>query len=174
MIRRLIRRLRQGLAGLLAFARPVDYHAVRAVLTPPEFALFKRMRRSEQHHAIRVMRALQARGHVQPALLTAALLHDVGKSRYSLTLFDRTLAVLGHALLPRRAARWGEGEPRGWRRTFVIHAQHPDWSAEDMLAAGASPLAVALACRHQEDFNGEPQHEEDRLLLLLKAADDEC
>ncbi len=171
MIERAARRLRQGFAALGSFARPVDTAAVAKVLTHRQMALFYRMRRSEQQHCLRVMRTLQAQGHTHPDLLTAALLHDVGKARYPLNLFERSFVVLARALLPERVARWGEGEPCGWRRAFVIARQHPDWSAEEMLAAGASPLAVALACRHQEPDAGEPQDEEDRLLLLLQAAD---
>jgi hypothetical protein len=40
-----------------------------------------------------------------------------------------------------------------------------------MKAAGASPCAVALARRHQTRVQGEPQSEEERLLLLLQEAD---
>ena len=173
MIARIRRRMRQGLAALIAFARPVDFGAAAEVLSAQQMALFQRMRRSEQLHALRVLQILQAQGHHHPDLLTAALLHDVGKSRYPLTLPERTLVVLMRRLLPHLAARWSAGRPRGWRRAFVIAQEHPVWSAEDMLAAGASPLAAALARRHQERLDGPPQSEEDRLLQLLQAADEE-
>jgi hypothetical protein len=55
----------------------------------------------------------------------------------------------------------------------VIRAKHPAWSAEDIAAAGGSALACALARRHQdrlETISGQ----EDRLLALLQAADDEA
>ena len=78
-------RTRQGLRAMTAFLRPVDYQVVAEVLTPELLALFKRMRASEQHHCIRVMTTLQEWGCTNPDLLTAALLHDVGKARYPLT-----------------------------------------------------------------------------------------
>lgn len=165
------RRISQGMRALFAFATPVDDVAARAVLTPALFALFKRMTRSEQLHSLRVMSDLQSQGY-EGEVLVAALLHDCGKSRVRLTLLGRTLAVLGRKLLPEQARRWSEGAPRGWWRPFVVAAQHPVWSAEDMADAGAGPLAVSLARRHQESISAPPQSEEDRLLIAFQAADD--
>ncbi len=172
VIARIRHRIRQGLVALTAFAHRVDWEAAAEVLTAEQLALFRRMRRSEQLHSLRVMKTLRTQGHDHPDLLTAALLHDVGKSRYPLTLPERTLVVLVRRLAPRLAARWGAGQPRGWRRAFVIARQHPLWSAEDMLAAGTSPLAAMLARRHQERLDNPPQSEEERLLRLLQAADE--
>ncbi len=171
LAKRVAGRIGQGLRALLAFAIPLDKGPAQEVLSPELFRLFARMRRSEQHHALRVMRRLIAAGHTQPDLLIAALLHDCGKARHPLGLAGRTLVVLTRAMLPRRAARWGGGEPRGLRRPFVIAYQHPAWSAEDMAAAGASPLAAALARRHQEPYIKTPRNEEERLLALLQWAD---
>jgi hypothetical protein len=164
-------RFRQGLRALAAFARPVDTAAAQAVLSLELMGLFRRMRRSEQQHSLRVMRTLQAQGYSDPALLTAALLHDAGKSRYPFTLVERTLVVLARKALPRQYAAWSRAGPWGWRRMFAIAAQHPVWSAEDMAAAGAPELAVRLARRHQEPPIRNPQSAEDRLLAALQAAD---
>lgn len=157
---------------MFAWATPVDTNAAEAVLSPALMALFCRMRRSEQLHSLRVMRLLQARGQTDPDLLTAALLHDCGKSRYPLGLVGRSLAVPVQKFLPGAYARWSAGEPRGWRRPLVIRAQHPAWSAEDMQAAGASARAVSLARRHQDPHIERPASEEDVLLAALQAADD--
>lgn len=181
LLRRVLHRIHQGLSALAAFLLPVDVDAAAEVLTPRLLTVFERMARSEQVHGVRVMKALQAQGYDDPDLLTAALLHDAGKSRCRLTLPERVVIVLAEHIVPRRAWRWGELPPDadpcvsngyGWRRPFIVKRQHPDWSAEKMLAAGASPLSVALACRHQERFDGEPTTREDRLLLLLQEADD--
>jgi hypothetical protein len=65
------------------------------------------MQESEQAHALRVLHALLEQGEEHPDLSVAALLHDVGKSRFPLKLWERVLIVLGQAFFPERAARWG-------------------------------------------------------------------
>ena len=171
-MQRAIRRVRQGLRALAAFARPVDETAAAALLSPALMHLFRRMTRAEQQHSLRVMRTLRAQGYTDPDLLTAALLHDVGKSRYGLNLVERTLVVLIEALWPGRAAHWSRGAPSGWRRAFVIKAQHPVWSAEDMAAAGASARACTIARRHQERIDPEDTGEMAELVRALQVADD--
>ncbi len=144
---------------------------VEATLTPEQLALFQQMRPSEQQHSLRVAAALEAQGSTHPDLLVAALLHDVGKIRFPLRLWERVLIVLGKALFPRRAERWGNGEPRGWKRPFVVAQQHSSWGAELALQAGVSPLAAKLIQRHQEAPLPHPTTLEDRLLASLQAAD---
>jgi len=172
MFRAIFKRLIQGLTALTAGFRPVDEAAVRAVLDERLLSLFQRMTRSEQQHAIRVMKRLQSAGHEESDLLVAALLHDAGKSRYGLNLFERSAVVLLRYLLPRRAAEWGAGDPQGWRRAFVIGELHPQWSAEDMAAAGASARACWLARWHQEMPDSAPGDEIERLLQALQQADE--
>jgi len=165
-------RMRQGARALVSWARPVDYEVAAAVLTPPLMALFRKMRRSEQQHSINVLRTLQARGYSDPALMVAALLHDVGKTRAAYHLWDRVLVVLVKAAFPNRARRWGQGDPVGWRRPFAINLQHPQWSADMVRAAGADPLVVTLIASHQQHLDHPPQSEAERLLVALQAADD--
>jgi hypothetical protein len=171
----MFKRIGQGLRAMFAFAIPVDTDAARAVLTTPAlFALFQRMARSEQQHALHVMQFLRASGYDDPDLLTAALLHDAGKSRYGMTLFGRTIAALV-LKASHRAYRYYLNTPlapRGIHRPFVIAAQHPAWSAEDMAAAGAADRAVWLARHHADRMDAPPQSDRERLLAALKAADD--
>jgi hypothetical protein len=167
-----IYRISQGLRALFAFAWPPDDSEAARILPPSLLALFRRMRRTDQRHSLSVMRTLVEQGRTDPDLLAAALLHDVGKVRYPITLFGRTLAVLTRALAPKRHAQWGQGEPSGWRRPFVVAHQHSVWSAEMLAEAGAPPMVVALAHRHQTPLDGAPRSEEDRLLMLLQEADD--
>lgn len=151
----------------------------RSVLAPPQMALFRRMSPDEQAHGWRVLQALQARGETHPDLLVAALLHDVGKSRCPLRLWERVLIVLGRALFPSRVRRWEKAPARGWRRAFAVAGQHPEWGAAMAAEAGVSPLAAALIRRHQ-DIPGEKSTDparleplEERLLRALQAVDDE-
>ncbi len=166
-----VARLRQGLRALTAWARPVDTALAEATLTPAEMALFRRLRRGEQLHSLNVLRTLRAAGETDPDLLTAALLHDVGKTVAPFTLPERVLVVLARAVAPGRCEAWGRAEPRGWKRPFAISRRHPEWSAEMMAAAGCSPRAVTLARRHQEYLTGHPRDDLERLLLALQEAD---
>lgn len=177
---RWIYRLRQFLEALTAAPTPADLALVRTTLTPTQAALFAQLQPSEQAHAARVLREVQARCHAQgfpaPAdLQTAALLHDVGKARYPLRLWERVIIVLGQTLRPEMATRWGKdttSPPRGLRRPFVIAAQHPAWGADMAAARGASPRVAALIRRHQDPLP-LTDAEEDQWLAILQAVDDE-
>ena len=146
---------------------------VATILSASELVLFDRFSRNDQWHSYRVMKMLQAAGHTQPPLLVAALLHDVGKTKLSLSIWQRSLIVLVSLLLPRQAAVWGQGEAVGWQRPFVVKAQHPAWSAEMAAAAGSLPQAVALMRRHQDPIDPHDTSEEAALLRVLQWADDQ-
>jgi hypothetical protein len=114
-----------------------------------------------------VLERLLADGQTDADLLTAALLHDAGKVRARLSVWERVVIVLGKKLFAGHVKGWGEGEARGLRRPFVVAAQHAAWGAELALAAGASPRTVELIRRHQEQSG-----QTDALLRALQAADD--
>jgi hypothetical protein len=165
-------RVRQGLRALSAWARPVDDDLAAAFLSPTLLALFRQMRRSEQQHSLNVLRTLRRRGYDDPALMVAALLHDVGKCRAPYHLWDRVIVVLAKALAPDRVRQWGSGEPTGWRRPFAVSSQHPRWSAEMVAAAGADPLVIDLIAAHQRRLDHAPQTRLEQLLVVLQSADD--
>lgn len=156
------------------FARPTrpGIERARQVLSPPLMALFEAQQASQQAHCLRILEMLQASGAEHPDLLAAALLHDIGKNRYSLRVWERVLIVLVQALLPGRMQAWGQGEAAGWRRAFVVAARHPAWGAEMAQAAGCTPLTMALIRRHQETLPEPPLTLEDQLLLKLQQYDD--
>ncbi len=152
---------------------PAAREEIAAILSPSEMALFDRFALNDQWHSYRVMKLLQEAGHEQPALLVAALLHDVGKTKLPLSLWERSFIVLASILLPRQTAVWGQGEAVGWKRPFVVKVQHPAWSADMVTAAGSDPLAVELIRRHQDPIIPDDQSEAARLLCLLQWADDQ-
>jgi hypothetical protein len=149
-----------------------DQAVVDDLLTPAQQELFARMQLSEQHHGLRVLNMLREQGETDPDLMVAALLHDVGKSRYRLRLWERVLIVLGRAFFPDRVRRWGQASLSWWNRPFVVAEQHPEWGASLALEAGCSSLAVDLIRYHQAE--SPPQSaspREWRLLHLLQQAD---
>lgn len=146
---------------------------IQAQLTPAEWALFQTFPPSDQRHSYRVMAELRQAGHTHPDLLTAALLHDIGKTRLNLQVWERVWIVLAKRLLPPSVQQaWGAGAARGLKRGLVVRAQHPAWGAEMVAAAGGRPLAVELIRRHQ-DKGTAVVSEADKLLQLLQWADDQ-
>jgi len=175
---RMFYRLRQLWETLHARPTIPDLALAQRVLAPPLMELFLHLQPGEQAHSLRILRQLLEQGENHPDLLAAALLHDVGKSRYPLHVWERVVIVVGKAVFPKQACRWGQGQPRGWQRAFVIAEQHPAWGAEMAGGAGASPLTVRLIRNHQEtppplvDLAEAPQIE-NLLLHRLQRLDDE-
>lgn len=152
--------------------RPVNDQAAVMYLSPGLFVLFRQMRPGERQHSLNVFHTLQMRGETHPALLTAALLHDCGKARASYWLWERAIVVIVKRLAPERALKWGDGDPMGWRRPFVVNRQHPAWGAAMANAAGADPLTVELIAGHQCKIDHMPSNGYERLLTALQSADD--
>ncbi len=181
---RICYRTRQFWLALGAALSLHDLDEARSILSTPQFELFCRLQPGEQVHSLQVMRGLVAQGDTNPDLLAAALLHDVGKSRLRLRLWERVLVVLGKALFPVQVKKWGsltgdEGQAQGasrrqnWRRAFVIAEQHAEWGAQMAAGAGCSPLVVELIRRHQEPALNPVHSCEELLLRQLQSVDDE-
>jgi hypothetical protein len=148
-----------------------DNDLVKNHLSPALFRLFQRMSPADQAHGIRVLRYLLNEGESHPALLAAALLHDVGKLHVKPSIWDRVLAVVITWFVPDAIIRWGKGEPRGWRKPFVIAAQHPYWGAEMIGSAGGEAALVTLVRRHQDPLSDRSRDNLERMLLQLQEAD---
>lgn len=147
---------------------------IQAALTPSLYALFCRMHRSEQFHAYQVWSTVRTGGPTPPDLTTAALLHDVGKSKLGLNLAGRISIVLGSKLAPGRAAHWGDRQPQGFYTPFVIARQHPAWGAEMVTQAGARPAVIWLIANHQAPPSTPPPDPTwSDWLARLVAADNE-
>jgi len=146
---------------------------IQAILSDREFVLFLKFDQGEQWHSYQVMRMLQDAGHAQPDLLQAGLLHDVGKTRSPLSVWDRSLIVAVKKVMPEKTAVWGKDSEDGWKRPFVVKEQHPEWGAKMAEAAGSRELVVSLIRRHQDDLPEMADSEEDELLHLLQWADDQ-
>ena len=175
-IDRYLYRSRQFFAAIYAKPDDRDWESARTILTPAQMAIFARMQASEQIHSFMVLKRLQSvenerLGPGREDLWVAALLHDVGKSRYPLRLWERVMVVLAKSLFPGAVRRWGRGRPYGWQRAFVVAEKHPQWGAQMVEDAGASPLTVELIRRHQNFLPGKSVTIEDRLLRELQIAD---
>ena len=176
---RVFYRARQFWHALIASSTSEDLELAGDVLPPDLMALFLRLHRSEQAHSLSILRSLLDDGEENEDLLAAALLHDVGKSRFPLSIVDRVMIVLGQVLFPEKIKLWGRSQPRGWKRPFVIAEQHAGWGAQMAADAGASTMTVALIKRHQQPYIYDPKIAgerislEDELLFRLQSLDDE-
>ncbi len=167
-------RIKQALRGLFAFVQVVDEATPARYLSPAELTLFRQMRHSEQLHALHVLRDVLAQESETPAeLAVAALLHDVGKSRYTLRIWQKTIAVAVEKLAPSLYKHWSDGESVTlWTRPFVVKAHHPAWSAEMLRQAGSVESARWLVAHHQDDITHWVNHPKYALLRRLQQADD--
>ena len=133
-------------------------------LREPERQLFEAMTRRDQQHCLEVYRRLRAQGHDDHDLLTAALLHDVGKGRVA--LWHRVAYVLLEAGAPGLLARLAApGEGRGWRQALYRCRHHPKLGAELARRAGSSASVAALIGAEEVAADGGR-------LAALQAADD--
>jgi putative nucleotidyltransferase with HDIG domain len=151
-----------------------DLETVQSILTDAQMALFKQLQPSEQAHSLAVLETLLEQGETHPDLLTAALLHDVGKILHPLSPWERTIIVITKLVFPGQLTRWGSVEPKRWKRPFVIAQQHPQWGASLARKAETSPLAVDLIREHQNNSLVDIADDMTiKLLLALQVADNQ-
>ena len=192
-LRRAGYRVRQFVNALDAYIRPLtpgERAEAQAWLPESAWPLFDAMPRNDQRHSLNVLRTLHAAGHSEPALMQAALLHDVAKSSGGVTLFHRVAVVLIKIVWPDWFARVAQAPAPARsdpRYPFWAHANHPQLGAEMAAAAGCDPLAVTLIRRHQETGRGaegdlwgsggageqRSGRDVDLLLTALRTADDD-
>ena len=141
-------------------------------LSSAERELYSRFQESDQWHAYRVYSLLKEAGQSHSDLLAAALLHDVGKTKVNLSVWDRTFTVTVDRLMPEKAISWGQGDLNSWKRPFVVRSRHAQWGAEMAQAAGSTALTIELIRRHQDHLPQNSQSTEDEMLRLLQWADD--
>ncbi len=134
-------------------------------------SLFFRMSDPDQAHSVRVFQALVDQGEEGENLLRAALLHDVGKSLHPLRAWERALVVITNRILPNQVLKWGQGEPHGWRKPFVVALQHPEWGAALVQQEGGSETLVTLIRYHQEHPLPNIREDVQELLERLQTAD---
>lgn len=171
-----VHRFAQGAGALFAFARSPDLDLARRYLSTCEYHAFRSMSRSEQLHSLNVLRkVLESDPAAATSLRTAALLHDVGKSRCHLSTWQKTLAVIIEAIAPRLSRRLSRDETVSfWRAPFVVRRHHAKWSGEILRNCGSSADVIWLAQRHQDDpeqHRNSPRYE---LLASLQSADGQC
>ncbi len=158
---------------MLAFAIEPDLALAGRYLNERELAAFNAMSRADQLHSLKVLRALLRTHQTAPdILLKAALLHDVGKSRCHLAVWQKTLAVLMARFAPGLCRRLSQGGSLSiWRAPFVVSRRHAQWSGEILRGIGADDALVWLAEHHHADQELFQEHQGLKLLAALQTAD---
>ncbi len=127
-------------------------------LRPAEQDLFTRMATVDRAHSIAVARAVEAnladvglaRGDEGARwIMTAALMHDVGKSVPGLGVYGRVVATLCKAVGGASMAEvWAQRS--GITRRVGLYMRYPQLGADLLAVAGSDPLVVAWAAEHHE------------------------
>lgn len=143
---------------------PEDYRLAAMWLDVPLLQLFERQHPRDIVHSAGTARWLLERGHDDPDLIAAALLHDIGKGHQR--RFDRAAWVLAETVgqQERLASPHSRFE---LRRALHRTARHSSAGASLLLEAGVSPRVAELTARHHESPGT------DRVLALLQQADTE-
>lgn len=134
--------------------RAADRAWAHGLLSDPERRLFDRMSNPDQRHAIAVARRVDATLEPddprRPALLVAALLHDIGKVAAGLRTYGRVIATLSGVVGGRSYAEIWQ-DTRGFTRRVGLYLRYPELGAEMLEVAGSDPLVVAWAREHHLD-----------------------
>lgn len=153
-------RTRQFLGALRPAVAEDELAETERFLGPQLFALFHSMMLRDQRHSIDVYHLLYGQGCTDSDVLSAALLHDVGKGQ--IRLWERVAYVMTDTVARPLLPRFGSGLAR--------LRDHATLGAERLAAAGASSELVRLVAEHE----GRRIPPSDVPLRLLRAADDAC
>lgn len=180
----MVRRIRQFISAIYPRRLDPDELAwINRHLAPAERAIFFQMALYDQKHAVAVSRRAErlARergvwdGRRIRIVVRAGLLHDIGKIRGDLGVWDRVAIVLS-GNRPEAAKRWIEegvadllaGRLKsGIRRARYAEAVHPARGAAMARLMGVEEEVVSLIRRHQHDVGEQGGDAESDLLLEL-------
>ena len=139
-----------------------DFELANKHLSPALIELFRAQHARDIVHGAGTARWLLERGHANPDLVAAALLHDVGKGHQR--RMDRVIYVLASGL--RLARLVGSAESRfALRRAVFRSVRHGERGAEMLGRAGAPEVVVTLTRLHHMPLRADP------VLALLQQAD---
>lgn len=93
-------RIKQFIWAIESYFKKIDYDYIENYLTKDEIIMFNKLKKNDRYHCIRVCRdslQLLKDDNIkldEYTLGKAALLHDIGKSEYSLNLIEKSSIVL--------------------------------------------------------------------------------
>lgn len=130
-----------------------------ALLTPEQFSLVLRLAPADRRHLVAVHRGLVSEGWTDLELLTAALLHDIGKADDAgrAGSIHRVLNVILAAHRPALLDRLAR-ERQGWlRHGLYLSVHHAELGAAIAGKAGTGDRACWLIAHHDDgSIGGDP------------------
>lgn len=165
LLRRGRYRVHQFTRGLHPHLAPGEVAEVRGLLRPEEFRLFLHAEPRDRRHSLDLYRLLVAEG-ASPAMLVAALVHDVGKGR--LATWHRVAFVVLSGVSPRLVSVIAAESGAGWRRALWRLQHHAALGAQALEAVGADARVVVLVRAHTG-----PPPDDDAEVARFIAADDQ-
>jgi len=164
-------RVGQFLRGFRTAVDPEEARAIARLLSEPELRLFLAMRPRDRRHAAETMRhvlRIAADHGAIPSdeVLTAALLHDVGKGHPRVE--DRVLYVILRAVSLQLVDRLATAEGGRWRLALWRLRNHSSVGAAQLELIGSAPRVVELTAVHHQP----PAASDDQELLWLLEADE--
>lgn len=135
--------------------------------------MFGRMSRRDQRHCLNVYLALREQGDDDPHLLTAALLHDVGKAVRPIPLLYRVAVTLLQAFSPPALAHLAACGRHQLLQPFRIAQEHAEIGAQMLRDAGLPPPVVELVRYHHgwPEAQQGPARPLAELVSVLRKAD---
>jgi hypothetical protein len=146
-------RLFQGIRHLTSKPDHNVDEALKALLTDSQWSLVRRLAPADRVHLFTVHRELVRMGMTDQDLLTAAILHDVGKAdeRGRVTLLHRVVKVLLEAVAPNWLERMSRQDDNWLRHGLYLALNHPRLGAALAREAGISDRTCWLIEHHADD-----------------------
>lgn len=160
-------RVQQFYHGIFPQISSEDLQLVHSFLNETPRLLFDAQSPTDQRHALDVaLDLLQNQAHLsfpqKRILIQAALLHDCGKIRYPLKIWQRVYIVLC-AKLPCPVQEFLKGltQHKALSLPLILAEQHPAWGAVLASQAGLAEEVIALIRNHHT-----PHSEAGKLLFV--------
>ena len=145
-------RIKQFFRALLPVVHSADLQTWTRILSPEGQALFLKQSRAEQSHALAVAKSLEVQapflsGSDYRDLISAALLHDCGKSLVTVRLWQRVFIVLIQPL-PQGLRKSLEKNSVILATPLTLASEHASWGSDLAHSHGLNPRVCQLIREH--------------------------